>query len=336
MYIRYLLAILLFVVVGGCQNHDDAPSTLTDVRVGITQSYLGEAATFVAQEQGYFEDHGLNVQFEENTSGSTSIRELFEGKVHIAHVAETPVVYSLVDSSYYEGKQVPPFQIFADMIYADEIQHIVGRKDAGIESPKDIAGKRVGVYNGTQLDYFLDSFLLEHQVSQASLRLLDMTPAEQLKTITSGKIDVAVTWEPYASYIKQRLGDQAIFLDTKLTYSTLWLAVTLNRYGTKNSDVLTNYLKALHQADTYIEEHPRSAQQLLARRTGVPIAAVEATWNHLDFELSLSERMITLLDEQSRWMQRNNVADTSEIDFRSLINFEPMRAVYPKGITVIQ
>jgi NitT/TauT family transport system substrate-binding protein len=246
------------------------------------------------------------------------------------------VVYSLVDSSYYEGKQVPPFQIFADMIYADEIQHIVGRKDAGIESPKDIAGKRVGVYNGTQLDYFLDSFLLEHQVSQASLRLLDMTPAEQLKTITSGKIDVAVTWEPYASYIKQRLGDQAIFLDTKLTYSTLWLAVTLNRYGTKNSDVLTNYLKALHQADTYIEEHPRSAQQLLARRTGVPIAAVEATWNHLDFELSLSERMITLLDEQSRWMQRNNVADTSEIDFRSLINFEPMRAVYPKGITVIQ
>jgi ABC-type nitrate/sulfonate/bicarbonate transport system substrate-binding protein len=334
---RHLLIILiLLLIVGGCQNQDDTSRAHTEVRVGITKSFLGEGATFVAQEQGYFKDYGLNVQFEENTSGSKSIRELFQGTVDIAHVAETPVVYSLVDSSYYKGKQVPSFQIFADMIYADEIQHIVGRKEADIESPEDIAGKKVGVYQDTQLDYFLDSFLLEYQVPKRSLTLLDITPVEQLTAITNGEIDVAVTWEPYATYIKQKLEAKAVFLDTKLTYSTLWLAVTLDSYGNKNSEVLINYLKAIRKAQTYIEENPRSAQELLAKRTGVPIEAVRATWENLDFELSLSERMITLLDDQSRWMARNNLADTSGFDFRSLINFEPMRTVYPEGVTVIQ
>lgn len=334
---RYLLTVLLLlVVIGGCRQEDSTSNNLTDVRVGITKSFLGEAATYVAQEQGYFEGNGLNVHFEQNTSGSRSIRELFKEKVDIAHVAETPVVYSLIDSSYYDGKQVPSFQIFADMIYADEIQHIVGRKEAGIDSPEDITEKTVGIYQGTQLDYFLDSFLLEYQIPKSSLTLVDMTPAEQVKAIANGKIDVAVTWEPYATYIKQKLGNQATLLDTKLTYSTLWLAVTLDRYADANPEILQNYLKAIHRAQTYIKKNPQSTQRLLAKKTGVLIEAVRASWEEIDYTLSLSERMVTLLDDQSRWMKRNNIADSSSFDFRSLINFEPMRTVYPKGINVIQ
>lgn len=331
--LMYMTA-LLFIV--GCSNKGDDSNDLVPVRVGITQTFLGEAATFVAQEQQFFKDQGLDVQLEHNPSGAVSIRELFDGDIDIAHVAETPIMYSLLDSSYYAGTEVPSFQIFADMIYADKIQRIIVRRDHEISGPRDIPGKTLAIDQGTQLDYFLDSFLLEHQISKEQLNLVDMEPSEQLNAIAKGQIDVAVTWEPYATYIKQELKDTAIFLDTKLTYSTLWMATTLDRYAEKNPKVLEKYLHSIRQAQKYIREHPRETQQLLAQRTGVSIEAIKSSWDDIEFELSLSERMITLLDDQARWMERNDITHVSDIDFRTLINFEPMRAVYQEGITVIQ
>jgi len=330
--IELILALALFT---GCNGKDDS-ADLTTVRVGITKSFLGEAATFVAQQQGYFKDEGLDIQLEQNSSGAVSIRELFDKEIDIAHVAETPIMYALLDSSYYTRKEIPSFQIFADMIYSDDIQHIIGRRDHGISGPRDITGKKVAIYQGTQLDYFLDSFLLEHQIAKEEFTLVDKKPNEQVKAITNGEVDIAVNWEPYATYIKQELGNNAIFLDTKLTYSTLWLATARDRYAEQHPEVMVQYMRALRQAQKYISKYPNETQQLLAQRTGVSIAAVKASWDDIDYELSLSERMITLLDDQARWMKRNNITDTSDIDFRTLINFEPMQAVYPEGITVIQ
>ncbi|TYP94892.1 ABC-type nitrate/sulfonate/bicarbonate transport system, substrate-binding protein [Fodinibius salinus] len=320
----------------GCSSKDEDSADLTTVRVGITKSFLGEAATFVAQQQGYFKDEGLDVQLEQNSSGAVSIRELFDEKIDIAHVAETPIMYALLDSSYYTRKEIPSFQIFADMIYADEIQHIIGRRDQGISNPRDISGKTVAISQGTQLDYFLDSFLLEHQIAKEELTLVDIDPQKQVNAIANGEVDVAVNWEPYATYIKQELGNKAISLDTKLTYSTLWLATARDRYAEENPEVLVQYLQALRQAQKYISKYPNKTQQLLAQRTGVSIAAIQESWDNIDYELSLNERLITLLDDQARWMERNNITDSSDINFRALVNFEPMQTVHPEGITVIQ
>lgn len=327
---------IVFLVMAGCNNEKKQSEELTEVKVGITTSFLGEAATFTAQKQGFFTKHGLAVDLKHNISGGNSIIDLFEGKVDIAHVAETPIVYSLLDSSYYKGPNVPPFQIFADMMYSNEIQHIIARKDHSIDEPEDIVGKKIALYKGTQLEYFLDSFLLEYQISKNNLTILNMEPGSQIEAISNGDIDVAVTWEPYATYIQQQLKDRAVNIDTDLTYSTLWLAVTLNSYAEQNPEILIAYLQSIKEAHDYIAKHPTQTQKLIADKTGVSIEAVKATWKEIDYQLSLSERMLTLLEDQARWMKRRNLTDTLSYNFKDIINFEPMRAVYPKGITVIQ
>ncbi len=48
------------VLLQGCEA-DQNERELARLTVGVTSSYLGEAATFTALEKGYFEEHGLDV-----------------------------------------------------------------------------------------------------------------------------------------------------------------------------------------------------------------------------------------------------------------------------------
>ncbi len=327
-----LLGILILTHCG----HSEKEKTQHEVTVGITTTYLGEAATFVALEKGYFEKNGLDVTLKHNASGSISIRDLFDGKIDIAHVAETPIAYALHDTGYYKGPTVPPFQIFADMIYSDNIQKIIARRDRGIEQPSDIRGKKVAIFKGTQLDYYFDSFLLEHQIPDEQITYVDMRPTDQVEAIVEGDIDAAVTWEPYASYIEDILNEDGIILQTELTYSTLWMATTLNSYAREHPSVLTAYLKSLSRAQKYIQKHPLETQKMLAKHTGIAVNIIQSLWNEIDYELSLSERMLTLLEDQARWLNRNNMADTTGFNMEQLVNYEPMQKIYPQGISIIK
>lgn len=332
-----LFTICFWTIFAGCtQNDTDDEQELTPLHIGITSSYQGEAATYVALERGFFRDNGLDVTLKSNPSGRVSLKDLFDETVQIAHVSETPVLYSLLDTSYYPQTTVPPFQIFADMVYSNKIQKIIARKDHGITDPLDIVGKKVALLKGTQLDYFFDSFLLEHQISKDEFEVINMNPSEQLDAIQNGEIDVAVLWEPYASFVQNKLGENATNLETDLTYSTLWLSTTLDSYAKSHPGVLKSYLRSIKAAQEYIKDHPEYTQELLSRRADVPLDVVKSLWTEIDFELSLSERMLTLLEDQGRWMIRNNFADKTISDMKQFVNFGPMQEVHPRGITVVR
>ncbi|WP_234571232.1 ABC transporter substrate-binding protein [Rhodohalobacter sp. 614A] len=332
-----LLSVFFWLILTGCaQPNVDNTQELTPLQIGITSTYQGEAATYVALDRGFFQKNGLDVTLKSNPSGKVSLKDLFDGTVQIAHVAETEVLYSLLDTSYYSGESAPSFQIFADMVYSNKIQKIIARKDHGISEPVDMVGKKVALLEGTQLDYFLDSFLLEHQISNDEFETINMDPKEQVEAIKNGEIDVAVLWEPYASFAQNELGENATYLKTDLTYSTLWLSTTHASYAESHPEVLRSYLRSIKAAQDYIKRNPDYTQELLAQRTGTPVEVVKSLWSEIDFELSLSERMLTLLEDQGRWMIRNNYADRTIEDMQQFVNFRPMQDVHPRGITVVR
>lgn len=332
----YGLVFVSIALLYGCSSNDDSPEReLTPVTVAVT-SFIGEAASFVADEKGFFKDHGLDVTLHINDAGSESVRELLSGDVHIAHIAETPILFSLLDSTYFTGAKQGELRIVANMILANKIQKVVARRDAGIETPSDIIGKRVGLAGGTQSEYHLDSFLLENQISMSQIDTIHMSVATQVEAMRNGDIDVAVLWEPQASYIESILGNNGIELPTRLTYSTLWLAAVLDTFATEQPETIMNYLKALLQAQFYIRENPKWAINLLAERTSVPLEVVTDVVSQIDYELNLSERMLYLLKEQQGWMVGKGQTSQPQINVYDLIDFQFMEEVRPEGVTLIR
>lgn len=333
----YILLVLLIThsMLLSCSGGEEESIERTPLIVGIT-SYIGEAASFVAEEKGFFKDNGLDVTLQVNQAGSESIRQLLEGSIDIAHVAESPILFSIMDENYFTGDKKGDLQIVANMILANRIQKVIGRRDAGIERPLDIRGKRVALARGTQLEYLLDSFLLEYQIGIEEIDTVHMNVHDQVSAFKNGEIDVAIVWEPHATDLLYYSGEIAVELPTRLTYSTLWLVVVLDQFSEENPEVVSAYLRSLLEAQKYIRSNPQWSLKLLAERTGAPLDVITSAISQIDYELSLTERMLNLLEEQKNWMIRSGFEAGREESVLDLIDSRFMEEVYPEGISLIQ
>ena len=327
--------VVLLVAVLGCgTRHGADTKEWEELTVAITP-FIGEAAIYVALDRGLFTKHGLRVTLRENQAGPISLGQLRRGEADIAHCSETPFLFALQDSLAAGPRRIPSMRIIADMIVARQVQKIVARRSAGVELPQDIRGRRVGLPLGTQAEYHLDALLLEQQIRPEQIQLVDMPPAALPAAIRQGEVDAIAIWEPFATQIVRELGDDAVVLPTRLTISTLWLAVVREQDLRDRPGVYTAYLRALHEAHQYIVREPGHAMDLLAPRVGVAREVLEISWLELDHELSLSERMLTIMEDHGRWMEEKGLG-TRHIDLSELLSTAPLDSCCPGAVTFIR
>ena len=331
-----LIAILVLALFIGCSSNDD-PTAFTKVQVGIT-TFWGEATFYIAQSEGFFEEEGLEVIAHPHSAGKESLKELYKGKLDIAHVAEIPVVHALSETMPYAKYDELNLNIFTGMIYTSNSQKIIARRDHGINAPQDLEGKKVGIYSGTTSEYFFDTFLLEHGINEQHLEKVNVDISNHYEALKNGQVDAVVSWEPYASEILKNLNDNTLKLNSVLGHSTLWLAVSSETYIQKHSGTVLKYLRALKKAQDYIQRHPEQTKKLVSQKTNTSLETIEDLWTSIDYELSIGERMLSLLKDQQRWfIKKEHIDDTAKItDVNNAFYFEALEKVYPEGITVIQ
>ncbi|MCF7805970.1 MAG: NrtA/SsuA/CpmA family ABC transporter substrate-binding protein [Candidatus Marinimicrobia bacterium] len=329
------IVLLLSLMMGlfGCQERPPP----TEVRVG-TNPYLGDLATYVALEQGYFSDQGLQIDLVKQPSGVKALTLLFQQEVDIAHVADLPIAYIALNPTKYTNTSPPPIYIFADLIYSTHLQGILTRTDHGITSPADLPGKRIGMDMNTSLEYMFDTFLLENNLTREEMELVDLNVNRSADSLLAGSIDAMASWQPYLYETEKQLGQKALRMDPVLNYRIAWLATTTQAFAERNPEVLIRYLEALQSANQYIKRHPDSAMGTLAHHTGVDTSVIRGIWNIVDYQLSLSEPLISTLEDQARWILRNDgqVPHDSIPDFTKFIYFNAMESVHPEGITIIR
>lgn len=309
---------------------------LTTVRVGIT-NFWGEAAFYVAQTEGFFEEEGLEVVASPHSAGKESLKDLYEEKVDIAHVAEIPVVFALSGLEPPSNNDIS-LKVFAGLIYTSNSQKIIARRDQGINEPQDLKGKKVGLYEETTSEYFFDTFLLEHGLREENIERIDIDISEHFEALKNGQVDVVVSWEPYASEILRKLNENTVKLNSVLGHSTLWMATSSETFIRKHPETIVKYLRALKKSQDYIQRHREETQKLIAKNTNTSLEIIRNIWASIDYELSIGERMLYLLNEQQRWLvQKEHIDDSTKLsEISDAIYFEALDKVYPEGITVIR
>ena len=305
------------------------------LKVGVT-AFVGEVATFIAQEKGYFADEGLDVSIKINNSGVESLKQLLEGDLDLAHTSESPFLYALLDSNFHHSMPDSEIQILANMVLSNRIQKIISRKKLGILEPKDLEGKKIGLVKNSQSDYHFDSFLLENDMNISDMTVLDYSPELQKAGLKSGEIDAVVVWEPHGTHLLEMMPDDSYEMQTSLTYSTLWLALSLRSLEEQKPGASTRYLRSLLRAHEYIYENPEEVIALTVETTRIPESVIRKVREEIDFHLSLSERMIMLLEWQQLWLEKRGIKQTSAIRINDYINYKPMEEVAPNAISVIR
>src|SRR5262249_29042750 len=107
------------------------------------------------------------------------------------------MIASTVDTALLYLKRPNDFQYVLAIDDSNGGDGIVAKKE--IASIADLKGKQVGVSEGSVSDFYLNVLLGKAGLKESALHTVNMTAADAGGAFVAGRLDAAVTWEPWLS-----------------------------------------------------------------------------------------------------------------------------------------
>lgn len=140
-------------------------------------SNAGFAAAVV---EGFYKEVGLDVKVVEGNGSGNTAQMAASGRAPIAY-ADAVAVNQLIAKG-------APLKVIST-VYQSNPNAVLALKKAGIKSPKDLKGKKVGVPAGSSQTTMLPLFLKANGLSEADTSLINMPPTSMVPSLLQGQVD---------------------------------------------------------------------------------------------------------------------------------------------------
>jgi len=231
-----LLAILVALVLGACAQ---APGTAEPVTLKIAVLPILDALPmFVAQEQGYFEEQGVNVEFIPVGSAAERDQIMAAGQADgMINDLVSTLLYNQADTQI----QIVSFARIATPEFPQ--YRVLAAGNSGITDVEGLKNVEIGISEGSVIAYTTDRLLEAEGLSPDEIKIIAVPKIpDRLSLLGSGELKAANLPDPFGSLAIQS-GAVLIIDDTKYP-----------QYG--NSEV--SFRKAV------IDEHPQAVRGFLA------------------------------------------------------------------------
>lgn len=315
------------VAINGAAVADEPPLRLSGV------VYLGDLPTLVAEEQGLFERHGLDLAVDYHHSGRETLTRLRAGETDFALMALTPLVLDRLSAGgSAEGEQPV---ILANVSHSVGLNHIVVLPDSPIEHPGQLAGHTIGLMSGTNADFILSIFSTYHGINPDDVTRRDLSTDEIGAALRAGEIDAGVLWEPWVDRLFEDIGMPVRRFSVSSAYTARWVLVTRRRLVEERPVQTAALLRVYEDAIEFIDREPERARALYAEHAELSAETVQGNWQGLIYDLSLNWSLLTALQQQIEW-GRGELPDKPERDLSvlSLIMDGPLRSVAPAAVSI--
>ncbi len=214
---------------------------------------------------------------------------------------------------------------------------MVALRAAGVSSPADLPGKRIGVTLGTSGDFFLDTFLLRHGLDRQQVRLTDLKPDEMGAALERGEVDAVATWNPTAAGLQRRLGAKAASFYAEDVYSETAVVVARREFARQRPEAARRLLRALVRAEVFFRDRPGDARKAMAAVLGDDDGGLDGSLRLFDFRVRLDQGLLVLLEEEARWARRTGRASgQASPNFLETLDPAPLLAVKPDAVGLIR
>lgn len=245
-----LLAMLMVLSLAACSGDKptetkDPASTTSDgpapvtLNVAYMPNYASLWGVLSADKNGYFEEEGITIKYTEFADGASEIAAMEGGSIDVAYIGKGAHTLTI------QGRAV---------VFAPSSVHtsdkIVVSPSSGVESIKDLAGKRIAYNSGSSSETTLNSALSQAGLTADDVELFDMDVSYMVSAMVSGSVDVAVAWNPYTTEICNQVeGAKEIEFSNGSINLSSW--VCLPDYAKENEDILLRFSRALYKGMDY-------------------------------------------------------------------------------------
>lgn len=224
------------------------------------------AQQIIADELGYFEEEGVNVDFEFLQTG-TDMNSLMAGGTAVI-CAEAQYQTTALKANGVD------FTILAPLANCGGTQCVVAGPNTGITESSQLEGATIAMANGAGVNMAVKSMCEATGVDYDSITWVYCDPSEQLAALMNGDVDAMACWEPYCSQavaqggtllfngIHSYLSDCEGDVEWMAFYSTLHCNDEF--LETHRGDVVA-IMKALSRATDYINENRDEAVKIISK-----------------------------------------------------------------------
>ena len=282
---KFLPVLLLTVILSACTAlSQPASAPLPPLRVEFT-NWWGDYTLLVAQEKGFFEKYGVQVEPVYYEFFSDTYPDLASGQLDAGLIA----VGDTINIS-----RIAPMKVVA--------VHDNGGDDAMVARPEilsieNLRGLTVGTQIGSQYELMITEMLRSANMDSADVKVVSIYPEDGLAALENNQVQAVYIWEPYLSEALSK-GYKVLYPQEQL-HLFPDLIVFQKSVTDQRPDDVRAFLKAWFEAVDYRLQNPEETRAIAAKYLGVSVEEVQPDDNLKILTLEDNKAIFRLESENS-------------------------------------
>src|SRR5918996_5079045 len=282
------LALLLALLVAACGGDDEESDTasegggeVTEVAIG-TQPWIGYGPFWIADDQGFDTDHGVDIKMVNFSTDQDLESGFASGKFQAANNANNTLIRLADLGLDYKIVLMEDVSLEADAVVSC---------DPSIQSIEDVEGAKVAFEEFSVSDVLFRYALNEAGVDFDSIDYVPIPAADAGTAAVAGRVDVAVTYEPYLQAAVEEGDNCEIIYTANERPGLISDALAVNtQFAEENPEAVVGVLRAWDDAVDFYNENTEAGQAIIAENVGEKPGALTASFEGVQlFDLQESQ-----------------------------------------------
>jgi NitT/TauT family transport system substrate-binding protein len=310
---HYLLLVSLLVWSGPA-----SAQTRMTIATGVDPVF---SAYYVAQEEGLFKKHGLDVRINTGPSGSAMVSFLVNGQIESAFGSEIAGVAN--------HNLDPNVVVAAQATRLVRWLAVVGRN---IENLDQLKGKKVGVARGSGGEVFWLAMIDKLKLNPADYTVVNVEAPEMVAALERGNIDAYAVWEPWVTRGLAAVKNTKVLKDQEGILEQ-GVYIYMNRgWIAKNPAQAEGFMRALVEATEIInKDRKRAAKDVSTFLKSLDPPIVEQLMTKLTFDMELTNTTISMFRLAESQLKGQGKL-TKPVDYGAFVYPELLRKVQPTKV----
>jgi NitT/TauT family transport system substrate-binding protein len=277
-FLFYCAVVLTVCLVQNSAIADSRTDSAHSLKVGLNP-WIGNGLFYIAKEKGFFDREKLDVELIKYNEGAIAKQLLSAAKIDV--IPTTPETVLVLEDA---GVKVKVVGILNTSKGADGI--IATQK---IKSISDLKGKTIAFEEGSSSHLLLSYFLEKNGLTLKDIKPYNLSASDSGAAFISGKVDAAVTWEPWLSKAAERKGGHILIDSRSMELFPDFYIFRANVVQEKPAAIQA-MLRALFAAVQFVKEHPSDGVNIIAKNFHLTPSIAEAqlkTLKWLDYKENL-------------------------------------------------
>ena len=271
-------AAALVMLASACSSGDPAPdpgptgASGPDKVVYLTgfNASAHDAFIFVADEKGYFEEAGIDIDIQLG-AGNTNLGPLLAEEAQFTYIDLVGLLYQMGNGQVEPGT----FRVLS-AVHQTTLAAIMAPESSDIQSPQDLAGKKIGAFAGSPTEFLLPVYASLAGFEFDQSQVVSVAPNELFGLLPSGRADALSTFIIQRGVVENTAGEPVrVFPMNEVLSDMLGTAlISTAALADSNPDLVERFRDAALKGLEYTLANPEEAIQILSDRNPGAVPAI--------------------------------------------------------------